>query len=198
MKIIKKWIALLLTLALLAGCALAEAGTAPVEAGRALPEVGDALHGFTVAGIYPYESMNAQAVEFVHDKTGATLLWIANDSIDRAFVVGFRTHVTDDKGVPHVFEHATISGSEKYPNPNQFMTAVYGTYNTYMNATTTRTFTYYPSSSLSDEQLLRYVDFYMDGVYHPLVLTDERLMQREAYRYELPSADSELTLQGTV
>ena len=163
-----------------------------------LPAVGEKIHGFTVKEIHPYQSMNSQAVEFIHDKTGATLLWIANDSTDRAYIVAFRTHVTNDKGIPHVFEHATISGSEKYPNPNQFMTMVYGTYNTYMNASTSRTYTYYPSSSLSEEQLLKYVDFYMDGVYHPLVVSDEKLMHREAYRYDLPSADAELTLQGTV
>ncbi len=194
----KRLVALLLTLAMLAtGLAMAEA-PAQEAAQDELPSVGETMHGFTVAGVYPYESMNAQAVEFTHDKTGATLLWIVNDSTDRAFVVGFHTLVTNDKGVPHVFEHATISGSEKYPNPNLFMSMLNGTYNTYMNASTARTYTDYPSSSLSEAQLLKYVDFYLDGVYHPLVVSDERLMRREAYRYELPSADAELTLQGTV
>lgn len=173
-------------------------GNLPADATNGLPAVGDQMHGFTVAAIHPYESMNSQVVEFTHDKTGATLLWVANDSVDRSFIVAFRTYTTDDKGVPHVFEHATLSGSEKYPNPGQTMAAMYGTYNTYINAATYNTFTCYPSSSLSEEQLLKFVDFYMDGVYHPLVVNDERLMQREAYRYDLPSADEEITLQGTV
>lgn len=189
----RKGFALLTALALPILCSSAAA-----ESSKALPQPGEKMHGFTVAAVHPYESMGAQAVEFTHDKTGATLLWIANSSTDRSFAVGFRTHVTNDKGIPHVFEHATISGSEKYPNPNLFMTALYGTYNTYMNAGTATTYTMYPSSSLSEDQLLKYVDFYMNGVYHPLVVEDERLMHREAYRYDLPSADAELTLQGTV
>ncbi len=185
----KKIAALLLFFALILCCAQAESS---------LPAVGDKIAGFTVAGIYPFQTNGCDVVEFTHDKTGAPLIWIASDSLDRAFVVGFRTQVYDDKGIPHVFEHAALSGSEKYPNPNLFMALADGTYNTYMNGMTARTYTYYPVSSLSEEQLLRYVDFYMDGVYNPLVLTDERSMLREAVRYELPDADSPITIQGTV
>ncbi len=189
--------ALLLALVLLVpGFALAEA--ALEESGPALPQVGDAMHGFTVRGVYPYEMMNAQAVEFVHDKTGATLIWIANDSTDRGFEVAFHTQATDDKGIPHIFEHAATSGSEKYPNADLFYAAFYGTYNTYLNALTYTTYTCYPLSSLSEDQLLRYVDYYMDGVYHPMLLQDDHTLRREAYRYDLPSADAEISLQGTV
>ena len=193
----KRLVALILTLAMLASCALAEVAAAPAEA-AALPRAGEQIAGFTVDRVVPYASMDAQVVEFTHDKTGAKLVWIANDSIERAFCVGFRTHVNDDKGIPHVFEHVVLAGSEKYPNPSLFMTAVFGTYNTFLNGMTSSTFTCYPCASLSEEQLLRYVDYYLDGAYHPLVLTDERSMLVEACRYELPSADAELTLQGTV
>lgn len=190
----KKRISLLLAaltlLALLApACAFAADGPE-------LPSVGEKIDGFTVTGIYPY--LGSQLVAFEHEQTGAPLLWVANDSTDRAFLVGFRTLVYDDEGIPHVFEHAATSGGEKYPNPNQFEAGVYGTYNTFMNALTYTTYTLYPCASLSEDQLLRYADYYLDGVYHPLLLSDERFIRREAYRYVLPDPDAELTVQGTV
>lgn len=163
-----------------------------------IPSVGDRNNGFTVTKVYPCDDWDATIVEFEHDGTEAPLVWIANESTDRGFMVTFRTHVNDDRGIPHVFEHASLSGNEKYPNPNMMLSMVSGTYNTFLNALTSTTCTCFPSSSLSEDQLLKFVDYYMNGVYRPLVLTDERSMMREAYRYELTDPNADITLQGTV
>ncbi len=163
-----------------------------------IPIVGDRNNGFTVTKVVPCSDLNATIVELEHDKTGAPLIWIANESTDRSFMVSFNTLADNDKGIPHVYEHAVLSGNEKYTNPNLMLAMMNGTFNTFMNGATSETCTAFPVSSLSEEQLLKYVDYYMNGVYHPLVLTDERSLMREAYRYELTEPDAELTVQGTV
>ena len=54
------------------------------------------------------------------------------------------------------------------------------TYNTYLNASTYISNTAFESASLSEQQLLAFADYTMAGLYHPLIMTDERAMMREA------------------
>ena len=48
--------------------------------------------------------------------------------------------------------------------------------------------TSYVSASLSEAQLLACADYLLDGLYHPMILTDARGLMREGYRYELADA----------
>ena len=106
------------------------------KAGTDLPAVGEELYGFRVTDITPFPQKNAQIVSMDHVKSGAELMYIACDDTDKAFNVFFRTVAESDQGIPHVFEHVTLSGSGKYPNSNLFEGLADKTYNTYMNAGT--------------------------------------------------------------
>ena len=81
-----------------------------------LPSVGEIIHGFEVKEIRPFDMIGADLVLFEHQKTGGSLLYIANGDTNRAFQLSFLTRPLDDTGLPHVFEHATLYGSEKYPS----------------------------------------------------------------------------------
>ena len=191
----KKILSLVLALAMLLGIVPA-LGEAP--AASALPAVGDTVEGFEVKEIREFGLIGAQLVYFEHAQTGAKLLYIANSDTNRAFQLTFPTRMTNDKGLPHVFEHATLSGSEKYPSAALFFNASMQTYNTYMNAYTADAMTYYPIASLSEAQLLKLADFYTDSCLHPNILTDESIYRTEAWRYEMTDADADLTYNGTV
>lgn len=185
----KLLVTLCLLLALLAvGCGLAEG----------LPEVGETVNGFTVQEIRAFPAIDALVVRFVHDKTGAQLFYFANDDTNRVYQLAFHTVAVDETGLPHVFEHATLGGSEKYPSKRLFMNLSNQTYNSYMNASTTDVITYYPVASLSEAQLLKLADFYIDSCLHPMIMTDESIFSREAWRYRLMGEDEPLTIEGTV
>lgn len=94
--------------------------------------------------------------------------------------------------------HSTLCGSEKYPDPNLFFSMMSQTYTTFLNAATHQNFTTYPMASLSEDQLSKVMDMVLAGLAHPTIMTDERAMMREAYRYELTDADADITLVGTV
>ena len=192
----KKLLALFLSLALLAGLipSFAETATESVP----LPAVGDVVEGFEVKEIRAFGMIGAQLVLFEHQKTGAKLLYIANEDTNRAFQLTFPTRPVDNTGLPHVFEHSTLSGSVKYPSTSLWMNLAYQTYNTYMNAYTTDAMTSYPVGSLSEEQLLRLADMYTDCCLHPLIMEREDIFRTEAWRYEMEDMDSPLTLNGTV
>ena len=170
-----------------------EEGTA-----SALPAVGDELDGFVVKEVSRLDLAGADLVLFEHEATGALVLYIANGDTNRTFDISFRTPVVDDTGLPHIFEHATLNGSEKYPSQALFFNLVYQTYNTYMNAGTYDVMTTYPVASLSEAQLFKYADFYTDSVFHPILMTDESIFAQEAWRYSLTGMDGDLTIAGTV
>ena len=175
-----------------------ETETEAEEAAADLPQVGDVVCGFEAKEIRDFAIAGAEVVLFEHRKTGMKLLYVANDDVDRAFNLAFMTEAIDKTGLPHVFEHSTLNGSEKYPSRSLFMNLGYQTYNTFMNAMTSPRYTTYPVSSLSEEQLLRYADFYTDSCLHPMIMEDEDIYREEAWRYRLADADSELTIEGTV
>ena len=208
----KKFLALLLTAALVAALpgAAASAETAPAAEdaettppaetteSAALPSIGDTLHGFTVTEIRDFPLMDAEIVQFVHDRTGAELYYIANDDNNRLFDLTFFTRAYDNTGLPHVFEHSTLDGSEKYPSKSLFFNLSYQTYQTFMNAMTYPLMTTYPVASLSEEQLLRLADYYTDSCLNPMIMTDESIYREEAWRYRLMDKDADLTIEGTV
>ena len=192
----KRLISMLLALAMLLG--LAPAALAEEAASVAPPEIGDVVEGFEVVETRDFPLLDAVIYRFEHQKTGAELYYIANDDTNRAFNLSFFTEAIDNTGLPHVFEHATIQGSEKYPGEQMYYGLSYQTYNTFMNAMTEQWFTTYPIASLSEAQLLKLAEFYTDGCFYPVIMQNERIFRTEAWRYRLESADAPLTLEGTV
>ena len=185
--------------ALLALCLLMALTPASLaETAPAAPRVGDVVHGFEAMEIREFPAIGAQVTLFEHQRTGAKLMYIANDDTNRVFDLTFFTDAIDKTGLPHVFEHSVLDGSDKYPSKTLWFNAVYQTYNTYMNAFTQSRLTSYPVASLSEAQLLKYADYYTDACLHPLVVEDESIFREEAWRYRLADADAELTIEGTV
>ena len=163
-----------------------------------LPQAGEKLCGFTVKEVFPFPELGAEVIGMTHEETGAKLYWIANDDVNRVFDLTFFTEAVDNTGLPHIFEHATLGGSEKYPSKALFFNLVYQTYNTYMNAATSDIMTTFPVASLSEAQLLRLADVYLDSCLHPSIMTDESIFREEAWRWRMENADAPLTLEGTV
>ena len=192
----------LLCLLLAATMALASLAVAAEEA-EALPEglelqPGDALHGFTVTEVYDSSLLSSTIYTFTHDVSDATLVYVKNDDPELAFSIGFHTPYVDETDTNHVFEHAILAGSEKYPSKDVFFDVANRTYSTFANASTGMTTTNYPVASMSEEQLLKMVDVYMSCMVAPLVLEDENIFKREAVRFELDDPEGDIAVNGTV
>lgn len=155
-------------------------------------------HGFRVYQVESVRSLGLDLYFMEHEKTGAQLIYVSCDDQNRTFGVAFRTQGLNDKGLPHVFEHSVLAGSEKYPDSNLVFSMMNQTYNTYINAETRRFVTLYPIASLSEEQLFTDMDVYMSGVLNPTLLRDEHAMMREAWHYNLDDPEGEITVSGIV
>jgi hypothetical protein len=82
------------------------------------PKVGEKLHGFTLLRTKHVPELELTALHLRHDKTGAEHLHIARDDTNNVFSIGFKTNPPDDTGVPHILEHTTLCGSEKFVIPS--------------------------------------------------------------------------------
>ena len=193
----KRILALMMVLFVLCSAVFAQS-VYEVRDGQKIPMQGQNVNGFTVEEISDFDMIGATVYQFEHEKTGATVLYVANEDTNRTFVIGFRTPTENDTGIPHVFEHSTLDGSEKYPSKALWFNLSYQTYNTYMNASTYPFMTIYPVASLSEEQLFTLADYYTDSVFNPMLMTDKSIFDEEAWRYVLKDADDELTIAGTV
>ena len=131
-----------------------------------------------------------------HVKSGATLLTLDNDDINKAFCITFKTPTTGSTGLPHIMEHSVLCGSKKYPVKEPFIELVKGSLNTFLNAFTGSSETYYPVASQNRTDLYNLVDVYLDAVFHPN-LTPNTLAQ-EGWHYGIDRPDDPITYKGVV
>ncbi|MGB4657720.1 MAG: insulinase family protein, partial [Mobilitalea sp.] len=172
--------------------------TKATDATEIAPSVGDKISGFKITQIKYDSSTESTQILFQHVKTGARLLVIKNKDINRGFSIKFNTPADNDKGINHIIEHSVLGGSTKYPSSNIIFDVSNTTFISYANAFTYQNMTMYPICSESEVQLLKSADIYLDAVYHPLLLSDQKIFEREGWRYEIADESSALTYNGIV
>ncbi|RYP42338.1 hypothetical protein DL767_000260 [Monosporascus sp. MG133] len=133
------------------------------------PKPGEKLHGFTLLRAKHVPELELTALHLKHDKTGADYLHIARDDSNNVFSIGFKTNPPDDTGVPHILEHTTLCGSEKYPIRDPFFKMLPRTLSNFMNAFTASDHTYYPFASTNAQDFRNLMSVYLDATLHPLL-----------------------------
>ena len=103
------------------------------------------IHGFKLLDKRYSEETGSDAYIYEHEKTGAKLLHLANDSKNKTFSVGFRTPPESSNGVAHILEHSVLSGSEKFKTKEPFMDLIQTSMQTFLNAMTFSDMTLTPS-----------------------------------------------------
>ncbi|RLK64183.1 peptidase M16 [Atopobacter sp. AH10] len=135
---------------------------------------------------------------YVHDKTGAKVLWLKNKDRNRAFTIAFKTLPVSDNGITHIIEHSVLNGSKKYPSKEPFVELIKGSMNTFLNAMTFADKTIYPVASTNEKDFFNLMDVYLDAVFHPNFYHDPQILKQEGWHYHLPSAEDDLTYKGVV
>ncbi|KAL5410955.1 Mitochondrial presequence protease [Paraphaeosphaeria minitans] len=133
------------------------------------PHVGEQLHGFTLKRVKQVPELELTALELQHDKTGAEYLHIARDDANNVFSIGFKTNPPDDTGVPHILEHTTLCGSDKYPVRDPFFKMLPRSLSNFMNAFTSSDHTTYPFATTNAQDFRNLMSVYLDATLHPLL-----------------------------
>ncbi|KAI1468583.1 Metalloenzyme, LuxS/M16 peptidase-like protein [Daldinia caldariorum] len=133
------------------------------------PKPGEKLHGFTLLRTKHVPELELTALHLRHDKTGADYLHIARDDSNNVFSIGFKTNPPDDTGVPHILEHTTLCGSQKYPIRDPFFKMLPRTLSNFMNAFTASDHTYYPFATTNAQDFRNLMSVYLDATLYPLL-----------------------------
>ncbi|KAL2197345.1 Metalloenzyme, LuxS/M16 peptidase-like protein [Corynascus similis CBS 632.67] len=133
------------------------------------PKAGEKLHGFTLLRTKHVPELELTALHLRHDKTGAEHLHIARDDSNNVFSIGFKTNPPDDTGVPHILEHTTLCGSEKYPIRDPFFKMLPRTLSNFMNAFTASDHTFYPFATTNAQDFKNLMSVYLDATLKPLL-----------------------------
>ncbi len=146
---------------------------------------GQKLHGFTVSSAEELPEIDGAAYVLRHDASKARLLYLANDDINKAFSISFKTPPADDTGVFHILEHSVLCGSEKFPVKEPFVNLLKTSMQTFLNAMTFGDKTMYPVASTNEQDLINLADVYMDAVLHPDIYRVKQIFEQEGWHLEL-------------
>lgn len=161
-------------------------------------KTGQTYHGFKLLEAKRVAEINSDAKLFLHEQSGAHLLYLGNDDDNKVFSVTFRTPPEDSTGVPHIVEHSVLCGSRKFPIKEPFVELVKGSLNTFLNAMTFPDKTMYPVASRNEKDFRNLMDVYLDAVFYPIMLETPEILMQEGWHYELPDKAAELTYKGVV
>ncbi|MGN0046666.1 MAG: insulinase family protein [Eggerthellaceae bacterium] len=158
---------------------------------------GQELFGFTVASVQELPELDGRAYILRHERSGAKLLYLANDDVNKAFSIAFKTPPADSTGVFHILEHSVLCGSEKFPVKEPFVNLLKGSMQTFLNAMTFPDKTMYPVASTNEQDLLNLMDVYMDAVLHPNIYSKPTIFAQEGWHYEVDD-QGQLSYNGVV
>ncbi len=156
------------------------------------------MGGFGLISRETVAEVNSEVYRLRHEKTGAEVLYMANEDENKVFGIAFRTPQEKSNGVPHIIEHTVLSGSRKYKTKEPFMNLLQSSVATFLNAITYSDKTIFPVASRNDKDFQNLMDVYLDAVFFPNIYDDERLFRQEGWRLQLDDPDGELSYSGVV
>ncbi|PYH92349.1 hypothetical protein BO71DRAFT_330138 [Aspergillus ellipticus CBS 707.79] len=144
------------------------------------PEIGEGIHGFIVQEKKYVPELHLTAVRLTHDKTDADYIHVAREDKNNVFGIGFKTNPPDATGVPHILEHTTLCGSEKYPIRDPFFKMLPRSLSNFMNAFTSADHTTYPFATTNQQDFQNLLSVYLDASFHPLLKEED--FRQEGWR----------------
>ena len=150
-------------------------------------EINKIYSGFELISIKKINDLDSNLYEFKHKQSGGTLLYLDSDDTNKCFTIGFKTLPEDSTGVCHIIEHSVLCGSKKYPVKEPFVNLLKGSMATFLNAFTSSDWTMYPVASQNDKDFKNLMSVYLDAVFAPLCMVDEKPSLQEGWHLEMNS-----------
>ncbi len=143
----------------------------------AQPQIGDNMSGFKLLEKRFVKEVGAECLLFQHERSGARLLKISNNDLNKTFCISFKTVTESDAGTPHILEHSVLNGSKNFPVKSPFDILSKGSLSTFLNAMTGSDITLYPVSSMNSKDFRSLMHIYLDAVFNPLIYEDPRILE---------------------
>ena len=149
--------------------------------------------GYTVLRTEDCPEQHGTLTVLTHDVSGATVLLVENEDVNKAFGIGFGTFPSDDTGVFHILEHSVLAGSEKYPVTSPFLQLLKSSMAFFLNAMTFPDKTVYPFATPNETDFKNLMDVYLNAVFCPLAMVDKSVFEQEGWH-----RDADGTVSGVV
>ena len=161
-------------------------------------QIGDVVYGFVLEQVDEIAALQAKCFLWRHEQTGAEAYFVVNDDPDCGFGLSFRTQPEDDTGKANILQRAIRAASADYPGINVFSQIADRTYVTQVGTEVADGASTCYVTSLSEDQLERIADFYLDCAFHAAVQTQPNYFLREGWYEALVRADAPIQIGGTV
>ena len=155
-------------------------------------------YGFRLVEEKKINDLNSIMYRYEHIKSGGMVVHVANDDTNCCFAIGFRTLPQDSTGVCHIIEHSLLCGSKKYPLKEPFVNLLKSSLATFLNAFTAYDWTMYPFASQTPRDFDNILSIYLDAVFNPLSMVDEKPFLQEGWHLELLNEDDIPSYKGVV
>ena len=149
--------------------------------------------GYTVLHTEECPEQHGTLTLLTHDVSGASVLLVENEDVNKAFGIGFGTFPSDDTGVFHILEHSVLAGSEKYPVTSPFLQLLKSSMASFLNAMTFPDKTVYPFATPNEADFKNLMDVYLNAVFCPLAMADRSVFEQEGWH-----RDADGTVSGVV
>ena len=153
---------------------------------------------YKILSNYEVKEQNIEVVELLHLKTNAKIILFICDDENRVFNIAFKTPVDNGKGTPHILEHSVLCGSKKYNVKDPFIELAKGSMKTFLNAMTFPDKTCYPIASANVKDFHNLMGVYLDAVFYPNAIKDDRIFKQEGWHYEVDNVKDDLKVNGVV
>ena len=161
-------------------------------------EINKNYYGFKLIDIKEVKELDSTLYEFLHEVSGARLVYLENDDTNKCFSIGFRTLPEDSTGICHIIEHSVLCGSKKYPVKEPFVNLLKGSMASFLNAMTASDCTIYPVASPNEKDFNNLMSVYLDAVFAPLSVIDPKPFLQEGWHYEMMDEDDIPSYKGIV
>jgi presequence protease len=160
--------------------------------------INDVIHGFKLISIRDCNDVKVTMYEFEHIKSKGKLVYLSNDDTNASFAIGFKTLPFDHTGVCHIIEHSVLCGSKKYPLKEPFVNLLKTSLSTFLNAFTASDWTMYPFASQTPKDYDNILSIYLDAVFNPISMVNNKPFLQEGWHLELMDEDSLPCYKGVV
>ncbi len=160
--------------------------------------IGEVKYGFKLKNTKKINDLNVILYEYEHIHSGGHVVYLKADDDNCVFAIGFKTLPEDSTGVCHIIEHSLLCGSKKYPLKEPFVNLLKSSVNTFLNAFTAADWTMYPFASRTKKDFDNILDIYLDAVFNPLSIEDEKPFLQEGWHYELLNENEIPSFKGVV
>lgn len=145
-------------------------------------KVGDVHNNFELMSKEFFKDYDITLYKFKHVHLGTRHYHVDSEDTNNVFAFNFKTLPDDSTGKPHILEHITLCGSEKYPVRDPFFNMLKRSLNTFMNAWTGPDFTSYPFSTTNETDYYNLLSVYAESTFNPRLAKNDFL--QEGWRLE--------------